>query len=108
MTPTAAAPTKEKIIDDFNTVVSETEQLLKSVASMGTDKAGALRGDLDQALASAGARLAEIRERSIAQACAAAQVTDDLVRENPYRALGVVAFAAALAGLVSGLVIARR
>ena len=107
--PTATVPTtNEKLLDDFTTVVSETEKLLKSVASLGDEKAAVLRSNVDQALASAGDRLAEIRERSVASASAAAKATDEYVQENPWRALGIVALASALAGLVAGVVIARR
>ena len=108
MTATPAAASKEKIVEDFNAVVSEAEQLLRTVASLGVDKSGAVREDLDKALASARGKLAEIRERSVAQACAAADMTDDYVKENPYQALGVVAVVAGLAGLVCGLALARR
>jgi len=107
--PTATVPTtNEKLLDDFTTVVAETEKLLKSVASLGDEKAAALRSNVDQALASAGDRLAEIRERSVASAGAAAKATDQYVQENPWRALEIVALASALAGLVAGVVIARR
>jgi len=108
MTATPSAASKERIVEDFNAVVSEAEQLLKTVATLGTDKTGAVREDLDKALSSARGKLAEIRERSIAQACAAAEMTDVYVKENPYRALGVVAVVGALVGLTTGLVIARR
>jgi ElaB/YqjD/DUF883 family membrane-anchored ribosome-binding protein len=109
MTPTpTAAPSPDKILDDFNTVVLETEQLLKSVASLGHDKANVLRGNVDQLLAEAGERLAEIRERSIARATEAAKAADEYVHANPWRAIGLAALVVGVAGLVSGLVIARR
>lgn len=99
---------KEQLIDEFNTVVAETEHLLKSVASLGNDKASVLKSNLGEALASASDRVAEIREKSLAQASAAAKATDDYVNENPWAAMGVVALVAGVAGLISGLVIARR
>ena len=108
MSQQAAAPSKDKLLDEFNNVVSETEQLLKSVTSLGSDKAGVLKGNVDEALVAASARVGDIRDRYLAQAEAAAKATDDYVRQNPWGAIGVVALVTAAAGLVSGLLIARR
>ena len=79
MSQTPSSTTKEKLYDEFNTVVAETEQLLKTVATAGSDKAGA-----------------------------AARATDEYVQGNPWRAVGIVAAAGTLAGLLVGLLIARR
>ena len=38
--------TKDKLFQEFTTVVSETEQLIKSVAGAGSDKAGAIKASL--------------------------------------------------------------
>jgi ElaB/YqjD/DUF883 family membrane-anchored ribosome-binding protein len=108
MSHVAPAPSKDKLLDEFNTVVTETEQLLKSVASLSSDKAGMLKGNVDEALIAASDRVVDIRDRYLAHAEAAATATDGYVRQNPWRAIGIVALAAAAAGLVSGLLIARR
>jgi ElaB/YqjD/DUF883 family membrane-anchored ribosome-binding protein len=102
------AVTKDKLLNEFNTVVAETEQLLKSVASLSSDQAGMLKGNVDQALSSASDQVMQIRDQSVAQAKAAALATEEYVKENPWRAVGIVAFVAAAAGLVSGVLIARR
>lgn len=108
MTPKTAAAGNAKLLDDFNTVVAETEHLLKSVASLGDDKGSLIKDNVDEALAAASARLARIREKSAAQATAAARAADDYVQENPWRAMGFVALAAAVAGLIAGVAISRR
>ena len=100
--------TKEKLFQDFTTVVTETEQLIKSVAGAGTDKAGAIKASLEQGLASAEARMAKIRVDAIAQASAACKATDEYVQGNPWRSVGIVAAVAAIGGLLAGLLIARR
>jgi ElaB/YqjD/DUF883 family membrane-anchored ribosome-binding protein len=48
--------TKEKLFEDFNAVVAETEQLLNSLAGAGADKAGSMRASVEQGLAAAGDR----------------------------------------------------
>jgi ElaB/YqjD/DUF883 family membrane-anchored ribosome-binding protein len=100
--------TKEKLLDEFNTVLVETEQLLASVANAGSDKAGALKASVEQGLASAGERLARIRDASALQAKVAARATDDYVQESPWRAVGIAAALAAAAGLVAGMLLSRK
>lgn len=105
VTPTV---TKDRLLDEFNTVVAETEQLLRSAASMGSESAGALKSNVDEVVASAIERLAAIREKSLAQACAAAHATREYVRDNPWHAVGIVAAVAAATGLMAGVLLARR
>jgi ElaB/YqjD/DUF883 family membrane-anchored ribosome-binding protein len=97
-----------RLQEEFNTVVTETEQLLKSLASAGGDKAGALRDGVADGIAAAGERLEQLRQHALAQASAAGQATDDYVRDNPWRAIGIAAAVSGLAGLVAGLLISRR
>ena len=109
MNPTTQTEvTKERLFDEFNTVVAETEQLIKSVATAGSDQAGALKASVERSLAAAGERLAQIREEAVLQASTAAKATDTYVKENPWRAVGIVAAVTALTGLLAGLLIARR
>ena len=100
--------TKEKLYQEFNTVVAETEQLLKSVAAASGERAGALRASVDASLATATERIGRIRDEAVAQATSAAKATDQYVNENPWRAVGIVAAFAGLSGLLAGLLIARR
>ena len=79
MSANATEITKEKLYEDFNTVVAETEQLLKSAATAGSERA-----------------------------TSAAKATDQYVNENPWRAVGIVAAIAGLTGVLAGLLIARR
>ncbi len=98
----------EQLFQEFNAVVAETEQLLKSVAGAGSDKAGALRASVEQGLADAGERLARIREASIRQAADVAHAADEYVHGNPWQAIGIGTAVGAFAGLVAGLMISRR
>ena len=107
MTP-GTAHTKEKLYEEFTTVVAETEQLLKSVTAAGADKAGALKASMADGIATAALRLERILADAIAQASAAAKTTDEYVQENPWQAVGIVAALAGLTGLLAGLLIARR
>lgn len=100
--------TRERLFNELNPVIAETEQLVKAAASAGGDKAGAIKSSLQDSLCAAGDRLARIREESLAQANAAAAAADEYVTQNPWRAVGVAAGVAALAGLAIGLLVSRR
>jgi ElaB/YqjD/DUF883 family membrane-anchored ribosome-binding protein len=103
-----SAVTNERLFEEFNSVVAETEKLLKSLAGAGGEKAGALQDSVVQKLSDASARLAQIRADAIAQANSAVRATDQYVQENPWLAVGIVAAMAGMTGLVAGLVIGRR
>lgn len=99
---------KDQLTQEFNTVVTETEQLLKSLKTAGGDKADALREGVAGGIAAATDRLEELRAQAMEQANAAGRATDEYVRDNPWRAIGIAAAVSGLAGLVAGLLIARR
>lgn len=98
---------KDKLLQDFNDVVTDAEQLLKAVASAGGDKAHALRADVEESLQSARERLAELQREALAQTRAMARSTDAYVHANPWRAIGVAAAVATAVGLLLGLLVNR-
>lgn len=106
MTDTQVA--REKLLNDFNEVVSDTEQLLKSVASAGGEKTQALRTNVEQSLKLAKERLREIQEGAAERTRAAAKATDEYVHVHPWQSIGIAAGIAAVLGLVLGLLLNRR
>ena len=106
MNPIPADSTKEK--QEFNTVVAETEQLIKTAAGAGSEKAEAIRARVGNEYSAATERLTRIRDDAITQATAVVKTTDAYVQGNPWRSVGIVATVAAAAGLIAGLLIARR
>src|ERR1700730_13784342 len=99
MSHTAPDVTKERLYEEFNPVVAETEQLLKSIASAGSGKAGALKASVEQSLAAASDRLSKIREEALSQATSMVRATDEYVHDNPWQAIGIAAALAATTGL---------
>ena len=88
---------KDKLIADFNAVITDTEQLLRSVASVGGEKASAMRASVEENLAAARRHLAELQDS-----------TDEYVRANPYQSIGIAAAAGAIVGVLVGLMLNRR
>jgi ElaB/YqjD/DUF883 family membrane-anchored ribosome-binding protein len=99
---------RDKLIGDFNAVISDTEQLLKSLAAAGGEKSTALRASVEQNLKAARERLDELQVAALERTRAAAKATDEYVRDNPWQSMAVVGGLAALAGFVVGLLLNRR
>ena len=107
MSEGTAQPNRQKLLDEFDAVVTETEQLLKSIGGAGGkggDLPGAMRDKLEQNLRDAKERLLELEQALVKHGRAAARATDDYVHENPWRAVGI----AAGVGFLLGILLSRR
>jgi ElaB/YqjD/DUF883 family membrane-anchored ribosome-binding protein len=104
MTQLVSENSKNDLLKDFKAVVNEGEQLLRSVAAEGGDKANALRSKMESNLNAAKERLRQIEENAIETTKTAVRATDTYVHENPWRAIGV----AVGIGAVIGLLLNRR
>lgn len=105
---TVAQVTREKLLQDFNEVINDTEQLLKSVSSAGGEKAQALRTTIEQNLKAAQERLAQLEETALERTRAAAKATDEYVRGHPWQSIAIAAAIGAIVGVVVGLLLNRR
>ncbi len=89
--------TTEKLVEDLRILVQDAEQIINATAgNIAEESKKELLGALDRLKA----RTEQIKSRAVA----GARATDRLIRDNPYRSLGVV-FGA---GLVLGMLINRR
>jgi ElaB/YqjD/DUF883 family membrane-anchored ribosome-binding protein len=96
--------TKEKLMEDMRTVITDAEELLKATANQTGERIAAARAKAGESLENARIRLAEAQDTVVEKVRVAAKTTDDYVHDNPWQAVG---FAAAI-GLVLGALISRR
>ncbi|MBS4095893.1 MAG: DUF883 domain-containing protein [Sulfuricella sp.] len=96
--------TKQKLMADFKVVIADAEELLKATAQDASEKAVAARARIETHLSDAKAKLAALEEVVAQRAKQAADATDQYVRENPWKAVGV----AAGVGVLLGMLIGRR
>jgi ElaB/YqjD/DUF883 family membrane-anchored ribosome-binding protein len=96
--------TRDQIVDQFSSVLSEAESLLNKATHETGEKARDLRSQAEARLLSAKLKLQELQGAAVDRAKDAARVTDDYVHENPWQAVGI----AAAVGLVAGLLMNRR
>jgi ElaB/YqjD/DUF883 family membrane-anchored ribosome-binding protein len=96
--------TKEKLVADLKTVVTDAEELLRLTASQAGEKVGELRVRMQENLVSARHKLADAEAALKEKSREVARATDDYVHEHPWKSISV----AAGVGLLVGLLIGRR
>ena len=101
---TAIEGTKEKLVRDLRIVVADGDDLLKEVANSTAEPFAAARTNVEARVGEAKSRLEHARIAVTGTAKDAADATQEYVRENPWKVLGV----AAAAGLLIGFVFSRR
>ena len=92
----------QQLTTDLKAVINDAEALLKATAGEAGAQLGVLRGRLQESLTTARERLGELEDAVVAKSRAAAQATDEYVRENPWPSIGVVAALGLIAGIVIG------
>jgi ElaB/YqjD/DUF883 family membrane-anchored ribosome-binding protein len=95
---------KEKLVADLKVVVADAEELLRATASQAGEKVAAARERIQASLATAKVKLTDAERALLEKSKLAAKAADEYVHENPWQAVG----AAAVAGLVLGILISRR
>ena len=92
------------IARDIQNVVSDAQELLKTVQSEGSSKLTEVKGQVQAKLDNAKQMLGELGTTVQDGAKQAMDTTDAYVKANPWRAIGI----SAVAGALIGFLIARR
>ena len=95
---------RDKLITDVKTLMSDADEIVKAMASATGEKASELGDKLRVKLRSAKEKMGDVQEAMADKAKAAARATDDFVHDNPWKAVGI----AAGAGFLIGLLVNRR
>ncbi len=99
----SANPTNP-VARDIQNVVSDAQDLLKTVQESGENKVNEMRAKVQSQIDAARQTLAELQQSVQDGAKVAINSTDQYVRANPWRAVGIGAGIGALIGIL----IARR
>src|SRR3569833_1778280 len=94
--------TKEQLIADFKTVVSDAEALIKATANQDGETLASVRAKADASLAKAKAQMADAEAALLVRAKTTTKATDAYVHENPWKAIGISASIALLVGFIMG------
>ena len=95
---------KEQLISNFKTVLSDAEDLLKATANHGGEALAAVRAKTEESLGMAKAGLADAEAELMSRSKAAVKATDRYVHKNPWQATGI----AVGIGLLVGVLLGRR
>ena len=104
----ATEVSREKLVQDFRTVIADTEELMRSAAAVSGDKASAIRASVEQNLRAEKAKLAQPGPAAVGRTKAAAKATDVYVHENPWQSIGITAGVSVLVGITIGLLLNRK
>lgn len=95
---------KQKLVKDLKGVVADADDLLKVVVNSTADEFAVARTRIEGRLGEARSKLDDARIVVTERARGAANATDEYVRENPWKVIGI----AAAAGLVVSFLLSRR
>jgi ElaB/YqjD/DUF883 family membrane-anchored ribosome-binding protein len=95
---------KDTLLKDFQSLVSDTEKLLQSSASLAGDQAEELREHIRTTLSRARDSLHQAEGALSKQGKVAVQATETYVQSHPWQSLGI----SAAIGLLLGMLITRR
>jgi ElaB/YqjD/DUF883 family membrane-anchored ribosome-binding protein len=99
--PTSTMGNNAPIARDIQNVVSDAQELLKTVQTEGESKLGDVKAKVQQQLDSARQMLGQMQTTVQESAKAAVDTTDAYVRGNPWRAVGISAALGALIGFLA-------
>ena len=97
---TTQNPSKDKLVNDLKSLMSDAEELLKLTAEQQGGKLDDLRARIGDRVTIARERLADAEAAIVDTGRKAVRVTDDYVHENPWQSVGVAAGVAFLLGLL--------
>ena len=95
---------KDRLIEDLKLVIRDAEDLLKHTGQQTTEGFRNAKAKFETTLESAKVELHNLEEVVVAKTKEAAQATDEYVKENPWKAVGI----GAGIGLICGMLISRR
>ncbi|WP_153111037.1 DUF883 family protein [Propionivibrio limicola] len=95
---------KEALVRDLKRVVGDADDLLKEVGSASAEEFSAARARIEATLDQARSRLNAARIDAAQRVRYAADATNQYIRENPWKVVGV----GVVAGLIAAFLISRR
>ena len=98
------ARSKNQLASDFSTLVADAEDLLKSTASYSGETVAAARSRFQNTLDHLRTSVSDVQNAVVAKVDRSAAVTQEYVRDNPWKIMG----GAMLVGVIVGLLMHRR
>lgn len=94
--------TKGKVVDDFNAVVNDADELLQKTSEAASDGYNVTRAKFSEKLRNAKTNVMDAQRVVTDKAKQAMTVTDDYVNGNPWAAVGIAAGIGLFIGFLAG------
>ena len=99
-----AREAREKLMKDMKSVIGDAESWLKTSAAQNVPDLHAMQDQFKDTLKTAKTDLLQMEASMLAKTRLAAQATDDFVKDNPWKSVGL----SAAVGVIFGLLVTRR
>lgn len=95
---------RDQLMNDLKSVIQDAEAWLRNGGQLTGDELKAAKAKFEQTLLNAKNDLVRLEETVVEKTKEAAKATDEYVKENPWKSVGL----GAAVGVVIGLLIARK
>jgi ElaB/YqjD/DUF883 family membrane-anchored ribosome-binding protein len=95
---------RDQLLNDLKSVIQDAEAWLRNGGQLTGDELKAAKAKFEQTLVNAKHDLVRLEEAVVEKTKEAAKATDEYVKENPWKSVGL----GAALGVVIGLLIARK
>lgn len=96
--------TRDQLLSDLKNVISDAEHWLRNSSHLTGEDLKAAKAKFERTLVKAKDDIIRLEEAAVEKAKVAARATDDYVKENPWKAVGL----GTAVGVVIGMLIARK
>jgi len=96
--------TRDQLLSDLKTVVHDAEAWLRHSGHLTGEEFKAAKAKFERTLVAAKENIIELEETVVEKTKVAAKATDEYVKENPWKAVGL----GTAIGVVIGMLIARK
>lgn len=90
----------DRLREDFRTFIADCQTLLRNAGNLSGEGAALARQELSRRMADAQVKLGEFRQTANDRAMRVRTTTEDYVRREPFKAVGIAAAVGALVALV--------
>ena len=90
----------DRLREDFRTFLTDLQTLMRNAGNLSGEGAALARQEISRRLADAQERFGEFRQTANDQAMRLRTTTEDYVRREPFKAVGIAAAAGALVALL--------
>lgn len=95
---------RDELLNEIRDILDNAEELFDEKSKAGADELKKLKSSLDSRVSKLQKQFGSLKEDAVAGTKEVIKQTDELVQDNPYKAIGV----AGVIGLLLGVLISKR